>query len=197
MGLLFKLKCFFIRTFKSQKYQEFFITKSIFSNNHTLDALQFFENFFNSLFNTSFYNYLFEASIYKKDFNTLEYLINKINLDIPQEKALLNQIFQHLTTSDLKSKNYFSWLAIISSHTNFQLMGLEKNYNYEDHYSFVSYFLTHDKVKKYFNNIQTQELILENCHDNAQKMFAALFLDIKLSSKKALPKVMPSKVKKI
>lgn len=197
MGLLFKLKCFFIRTFKSKKYQEFFVTKSIFSNQYTIDNLQFFEKSFKSLFRSSFYNYLFEASIYKKDINTLEYLINKINLDIPQDKALLSHINLQLLTSDLKSKNYFAWLAIMSSHTNFQLMGLEKNYNYEDHYSFVSYFLKHDKIKKYFNNFQTQELILENCHNNAQKMFSALFLDIKLSTKKALPKVMPSKVKKI
>lgn len=197
MGLFFKIKSIYIRTFKPKKYQEFFIIKTIFSSFNPLDTLKFFEKSFQNLFSTEFYNYLFEASIYKKNLCLLEYLFDKINLEIPQEKTLLSNVHQQLLTNSLRFKNYFSWLAIISSHTNLQLMGLEKNYNYEEHYGFVHHFITHHKIKHYFTNTTTQELILENCHNNAKKMFAALFMDIKLSNKKALQNEVPSKVKKI
>lgn len=198
MGTLFKLKSFYVRTFTSQKYQEYFIVKNIFEHN-TIVSIQWFEFFFHELFNESFYNYLFEASVYKKNLQLVQYLIDKTNFNLPQQKILLSSLNHQLLTQNLKEKNYFSWLAIIASHSNLQLLGLEKQYHYEDYFIFISYLFKHNILKQQFNNDITKKLILENCHKNAQKMFENLFLELKLSCKnnKAPQNVVPYKVKKI
>ena len=123
----------------------------------------------------------------------MEYLIDKIDLNIKQEKLIINKIHSQLLTSNLKNEDYFSWLAIIASHSNFHLLGLEKKYDYLDYYPLTSYLLKHVKIKEFFIQEKTQQLVYNNCHTNAKKMFENLFLEIHLSNKKTLPHIVSSK----
>lgn len=196
MGNLFTLKCLFIRIFKPIQYQQCFIIKTIFEKS-SIDYLQQLEIHFSQVFNTQFYNYVFEAAIYKKNLAVIQYLIDKTDFNIVQNKKIIHELHNKILTDNLKQDNYFAWLAIISSHSNLQLLGLEKNYHYDDYFNIVAYLLRHDKLKHFFYNEYTKELILSYCHDNAKKMFQSLFLELKLSNKKALQNVVPYKVVKI
>lgn len=189
MGFIFKLKCFWIKHFKSKDFQNFFITKEIFKHN-SLEKLYYFENNFN--FNTAFYNYLLEAAIFKKNYKITEYLLEKSDLNFIHEKSVISSITNQILTDNLKEKNYFSWLAILASHTNLQLMNLEKKYDYEEHIDFVTLILTHKKTSIFFNNELTKSIILDYCHENAKKMFELLFLELKLKTK-APQEVKPKK----
>lgn len=193
MGFFFQVKCFYIQLFKDIKYIEYYIIKFVFSSKEELNTLFFMEKKFHKIFNIQFYNYLFEAAIYKKNLILVEYLIDKIDLALLHEKSTLNAVQTQLLTNKLKSENYFSWLAIIASHTNLQLMGLEKVYDYSEHFNFISYLLKHNKVNQFFRDKITQEIILKNCHEHAKKMFDLLFLELQLLNKKTLPSVMSSK----
>lgn len=197
MGWFFKFKFFYIHFFKNLKYREYYTITSIFGNKNPLDTLLFFEKNFQNLFNTKYYNYLFESAVYKKNIDLIEYLIDKIDLNIKQEKLIINNLHSQLLTSNLKSEDYFSWLAIIASHSNFHLLGLEKKYDYLEHYHLTSYLLKHVKIKEFFIQETTQQLIYKNCHENAKKMFEKLFLEIHLSNKKTLPIVSSKKINKI
>jgi len=191
MGLIFKLQCFLIKHFKSKDFQNYFITKKVFEYK-SLNLLHYFEHKFSLNFNIDFYNYLLEAAIFKKEYKITEYLLDKSDLNFIQNKSVISNITTQILTDNLKEKNYFSWLAILASHTNLQLMNLEKVYNYEEHINFVTLVLTHKKTSNFFNNDETKSTILNYCHENAKKMFELLFLDIKLKQK-APQEVKPKK----
>ena len=148
MGIIYNIKCFWIKHFKSTDYQNFFITKEIF-NAKSLNLLNFFEFKFQKNFNLEFYNYLLEAAIFKKNYIITEYLLEKSDLNFIQNKSVISNITTQILTDNLKNKNYFSWLAILASHTNLQLMNLEKQYNYEEHIDFVTLILTHKKTSNF------------------------------------------------
>lgn len=181
-----KFKLFFNqKKFNHYLLQKGFLNKQI-SQQECLELIKFYHKKSIHFFNNDTYLILLQASLLYKNSLVAEFILNSKfeyngkGISFEQTKSfLVNQAF----CRGIYYESHPAWLFLMSTHTVWQILGLDDKEDNENFYHFSKNILSHPKIKPFLTSPIISELILENSHEKSKPLVNAILLDIGLVSK--------------
>lgn len=180
---------------KGDKQIKFFYNQLFENKFKSIDVLNSWRKHSNLIFDPLFYGCILHQAMFRNNSSLAIFILDSQeqielpNYEIPKDKIhlakLFDTVFQNIINNDFPT-----WMALLSSQSAYNILGLEKKYDLNENKSLIESFFNNKCISNYYRDKKRQTLILATCHIESVPLFKKIFLDMELLTKDKAKKIV-------